>query len=243
MRTLISFMLLLVSMHCVAVTASQVRPYDGRIEFDVIRNGETVGEHIVSFSHQGPQLRVDIRMTLDFRAFLLFRYRFSYQATEWWRDDILQRLEVELDERGKLKRISGRRQGERLQLRGDLGRASLSLPLLTTNHWNPAALQQQRLLNTLTGELSRIEVQFERQETVQVADQQITGWRYHYGGDLADTRVWYDKQKRWVGLSFIAQDGSEIRFVCRQIGQPREKAAGRIRPQLSKLRQRPGSEQ
>jgi len=224
MRIIISFMLLLISMHGAATTSRPALPYGGGIEFDVMREGERVGQHRLSFSRQGPVLRVDIRMELDFRVLLLFRYRFRYSASEWWQGGALQRLEVELDENGEQSRISARKSGEVLQIRGDPIRGeSLSsdqpLPLLTTNHWNPEALQQQALLNTLTGEISQVQVEFEQQDRVRGGSDYIRARRYHYGGGLSDTRVWFDEKQRWVGMSFIAQDGSEIRFVCRRIGQ------------------------
>lgn len=61
-----------------------------------------------------------------------------------------------------------------------------------------------------TGDVSRLDVQLEAEEQLQVGARQVTALRYRLGGDLDDTLSWYDLQGRWLGMEFSARDGSRI---------------------------------
>jgi hypothetical protein len=72
-------------------------------------------------------------------------------------------------------------------------------------------LQQQQLLNTLTGEVSQLNVTELGRDTLQLGDETIVATHYQLGGDLDDTHSWYDQNGRWLGMEFSARDGSRIR--------------------------------
>ena len=71
------------------------------------------------------------------------------------------------------------------------------------------------MLNTVTGELNRVEIISRGVETLKSKHGEIIGQRYSYTDDL-DTEVWYDQKGRWVGMEFKGKDGSIITYVCQQ---------------------------
>ena len=89
------------------------------------------------------------------------------------------------------------------------------MPLFPTNHWNANVVNERVVLNTLTGELNRVEIISRGVETLKSRHGEIKGQRYSYTGDL-DTEVWYDQKGRWVGMEFKGKDGSIITYVCQQ---------------------------
>lgn len=195
--------------------------YGEEVVFEVERAGRPIGSHQLRFSREGEQLRVDVEMALQIRFLGIFSYHYRYRASELWQDGRLQSLRVTVDDNGKQQQLMARADGEVLQLEMDGQTRELPAGLLTTNHWHPAILQQQQVLNTLTGEASQIAVYALGEIIVPRAGDLIAARHYRLGGELNDTETWYDDQGRWLGMEFSARDNSRIRLINRQIGGQR----------------------
>lgn len=192
--------------------------YGERVEFDVQRNGRSIGSHRVEFSEEQGMLRVDVEMDLHIRVLAVFSYRYLYQATEWWNDGKLEQLEVRVDDDGDVMQLSAILQGDQLKLvEGDDIRM-LPSNLITTNHWNSAILTQESVLNTLTGETSSLSVEFLGDTTVPSGLEEVPVRLYRLGGELENTQTWYDDQGRWLGMEFSGRDDSRIRLIKRMMG-------------------------
>jgi hypothetical protein len=180
--------------------------------YTVERKGKTIGHYRLQFEQQPDRLNVNVEMQLQIRVLALFNYRFDYRAQEQWTaDGRLQRLEISIDDDGSLKTHSIQRQQNQLcRVEAD-NCAPLGEQLLTSNHWHPYLPQQQQLLNTLTGEVSQLNVTELGRDTLQLGDETIVATHYQLGGDLDDTHSWYDQNGRWLGMEFSARDGSRIR--------------------------------
>ncbi|MBE0509947.1 MAG: hypothetical protein K0A95_00455 [Chromatiales bacterium] len=195
--------------------------YGEEVVFEVERAGRPIGSHQLRFSREGEQLRVEVEMALQIRFLGIFSYHYRYRASESWQDGRLQSLQVTVDDNGKQQQLMARADGEVLQLEMDGQTRELPAGLLTTNHWHPAILQQQQVLNTLTGEASQIAVHALGEIMVPRAGDLIAARHYRLGGELQDTETWYDDQGRWLGMEFSARDNSRIRLINRQIGGQR----------------------
>ncbi|MFN3880834.1 MAG: DUF6134 family protein [Nitrincola lacisaponensis] len=189
--------------------------YGERVEFDVQRSGRSIGSHHLIFSEENEQLRVDVEMNLNIRVLGLFSYRYVYQATEWWQQGVLQRLQVWVNDNGDETRITAVAEGDQLRLTEGEQTRWLPGDLLTTNHWNSAILAQQTVLNTLTGESSQLSVEYLGEAQAPVGAQEVPVRLYRLGGELKDTQTWYDSEGRWLGMEFSARDDSRIRLVKR----------------------------
>ncbi|WP_151669301.1 DUF6134 family protein [Nitrincola schmidtii] len=192
--------------------------YGQKVEFDVYRSGRSIGSHRLEFSEEQGMLRVDVEMDLHIRVLAVFNYRYNYQAIEWWKDGVLQQLEVQVNDDGDLTRLSAFLEGDQLRLvEGDETRW-LPNDLITTNHWNIAILSQEAVLNTLTGESSRLSVEFLGDTKAPAGGEEVAVRLYRLGGELEDTQTWYDENGRWLGMEFSARDDSRIRLINLTIG-------------------------
>ena len=97
-----------------AATREVVARYGKSIHFDVYRNDKAVGRHDASFSEENGFLV--IRSTLDLGIKLLFieAYHYRYEATEYWCDNALVRLEAKVNDDGKLSRVTARSEAGQL---------------------------------------------------------------------------------------------------------------------------------
>lgn len=198
-----------------------LRLYGHEIRFDILRNDEKVGQHVVQFRHVADGLQVESRSEVAVKLLFIPAYDFRYQSLEHWRDGSLNALYAATNDNGEFSRVEARREGDALSVRGAQGDWQAPPQTLPTTHWNMAQVIAPKLINTLTGNVNQVTVTDAGMETVTLGDGPREARRFVYSGDLA-VEAWYDAAGRWVKLRFPAKDGSTIEYVCRTCGVPTE---------------------
>ena len=193
--------------------------YGETIEFDVLRNGKRVGEHVTRFALDGENIRVDSRMRLDIRILLVPVYDFTYESRSHWCGDGLLELDARVDDNGEERRTLARREADALVVRHGERVLRADTGLLPTDHWNPRVVAEREVLNTLTGNVNAVSIDPCAQGEALIEQAAPGSVCYAYSGDL-ETRVWYDARGRWSGLAFAGGDGSQILYVCRNCTTP-----------------------
>ncbi|MDD7805526.1 MAG: DUF6134 family protein [Endozoicomonas sp. (ex Botrylloides leachii)] len=207
---------------CLTLLSSQVlakdwdQLYGTEITFDVYRNDHYVGSSVTKFERQQKGWLIKSVMNLKVPILFLLSYKYFYQSNEYWRNDLLQQLDVEEDRNGEIKKINVRTNEESSLLKGQtpLGKVEIKLPILTSNHYNSDVINSDRLLNTLTGAENQYTLVFKGKEKIATNKGVIEANRYRYNGDLKDTEVWYSQSGHWVKLWFKGDDGSNIELRC-----------------------------
>lgn len=189
--------------------------YGQEILFDVQRDGDDVGWHSVRFDRDGSRLTVESAFYLQIDMLFLTVFRYDYKSTATWYDGELERLTVRVDDDGEAFDLVAKRDDGRLIVATADEVLSLDVPVYPTNHWNAGVLGEDRVLNTLTGRLNRVEIEALGREAVETERGPIEATRYAYSGDL-ETEVWYDDADRWVKMRFKGRDGSSIEYLCRR---------------------------
>ena len=200
---------------------SEVLPldlYDNRIEFDVIRDGQKVGQHITRFKKQENSLIVKTLMDIKVKVFSITIYSFSYEATEIWSNDQMVELDVLVLDGSEKKIIKAISTTNGFSIKGPSGSFEILGPIISTNHWNVNVVKENQVLNTLTGAINRVQITNKGSERISVKNGNLKATRYDYAGDLENTSVWYDDNGGWVKLQFIARDGSTISYLCNTCG-------------------------
>ncbi|NVJ92658.1 MAG: hypothetical protein HWE34_13435 [Methylocystaceae bacterium] len=215
MRCLIILLTFIFQGSAIASVTNPIELYGNKIEFDVIRNGKVVGQHITQFRQTDNVLRVTSKMNIDIFVLFLPVYAFDYRSTEKWVSDKLVSLDVKVDDGPDHIRFQAERINDGLKVEQEDRSYAIEGNILSTNHWNVDVLKDHRVLNTLTGNVNNIKITPRGKEKIKVSDGFINAQRYDYSGDLKDTSVWYDAQGRWVKLRFLARDGSTIDYQCR----------------------------
>ena len=194
------------------------RLYGKEIVFDVERDGNVVGQHIVTFTRTGQGVRADSRADINVQLLFVSAYRFRYQSHEVWKGGELQSIEASTNDNGTYSHVQAVRDAAGLEVSSSQGayEAPLTQP---TSHWNAAVLKGGRLLNTMTGELSKVQFFDQGWDTVSTRNGSLRAHHYLYSGDL-NGEIWYDSEGRWVKLRFRADDGSLIDYICRRCQAP-----------------------
>ncbi len=208
---------------CLAVACLTLQPIVGhgksgdemRHSYDILRNGKPVGTHRLEIARRGELTQVRVESKIDVEVLGIRIYRLRYQADETWDALGLLQLDVTADKGGKQLRLSGRRDGRLFTwTTNDGSRRDAALPLYPTNHWNAGVLEQEQVLNTLTGVVNQIEIAKLGEERLRLPSASVMADRFRYGGGLR-LESFYDRSGRWLGMRFAADDGSTIEYLCR----------------------------
>lgn len=192
--------------------------YGNEISFDVFREGEKVGRHNVIFSRISPRdLSVVARLELQVTFLSIPVYEFLYRSSAVWRDGRLKTLNAHIDDDGEIITVRALTTGLGLNILGPKGQVEWRDSLYPTNHWNARVLSQSQVLNTLNGDISRVQIAATGRERIRAEGTWVQATRYQYSGDI-DTTVWYDDAGRWVKMRFTAKGGSVIDYRCIRCG-------------------------
>ncbi len=137
--------------------------------------------------------RVDV--TADFAGVTLFDYKFI--AQELWRGDRLESLRSRTRMNGKTFDVAAVRQGQKIIVDGSRGRLAAPLNIKPTSYWNPALLQERRLLDMQRGFFLDVQSAKTGTETIKAMGGRIQANRYSMKGD-ANMELWYTPRGDWA---------------------------------------------
>lgn len=201
-----------------ARTADPLSLYGNKLSFDVFRNGERVGRHDVSFTRKpNGKLRVNTRFELKITFLTFTVYDYLYQSTAIWRNGHLTALDADVIEDDRKTSVRATLGPDGMEVSGPNKQVRWHGKLYPTNHWNAGVLTSNEVLNTISGEVSRVTIENLGREKIRAEGLPIEAVKYQYSGDLNPT-VWYDNQGRWVKFRFNAKDGSTIEYECTRCG-------------------------
>ncbi|MEQ8247104.1 MAG: DUF6134 family protein [Alphaproteobacteria bacterium] len=195
--------------------AAAMAPYDGKLTFDVIRGGKSIGKHEITFREVGDETHVDIDIELTVKIGFLTVFKYRHQNSEVWRGGTLVSVATDTDDNGDAYEVRARREGDGLFVRTLQEEHVLPGTAIPTSYWNPAILMNPQWLDTQRGIMLDIAVEPAGLEAVSLADgRTIEAERFEVRGDLNIT-VWYTPQGEWVKLAFPAR-GADIEYVLTQ---------------------------
>lgn len=195
--------------------------YGPQIEFEVMRNGDPIGNHTVSFRRSAEGLHVDVEMSLKVRLLGITVYRFAYLSESVWRNGQLAELKAITDDDGEISEVDAVMQDGGLWISGPAGLLKGPAGLFPTDHWHPGVRGSETVINTITGQLAAVAIRQDGAERIATGTGSRAAARHVYSGDLHDIEVWYDNEGRWVRLRFPDKSGGMIDYRCIRCGPER----------------------
>ena len=192
--------------------------YPNDILFNVMRNNEIIGRHLVSFSQiENEKFRVLVRLNLEVKFLLFSVYKFDYKSDAIWLNGELKSLHSTQIDDGEIINVNVFHNNENLIVKTRDTEISTNLDAIPTNHWNIDVLKKKAVINTLTGEISSVEIAGLGKEKIKAQGKIIFANKYKYTGDI-QVMVWYTDGGNWVKMQFEGKDGSTIEYLCVECG-------------------------
>lgn len=198
--------------HAVAARAAIIPP-SGKLDFSVIRDGEKIGTHVLSFRQDKDRLEVDIRTRIAVKVAFITVYRFEQDGHEVWKGGKLVRMQTKTHDDGTdhTLRVSTNGAG-RLRVVGD-GRESEAAPnAVPASLWNPAFIRTHALMNSLVGTPLDFKVVYKGEENVTVKGKPVRARHYSLTGEMP-RELWYDRNWVLVRMTLKGKDGSPVQYL------------------------------
>ncbi|MFN4338443.1 DUF6134 family protein [Parvibaculum sp.] len=200
-----------------AAPASSPEP---ALSFRVERGGTPIGTHTINFTQDGGDLHVaiDINLAVSFGPITIFRY--AHTNRETWRDGKLVAIETETNDDGRLFSVSARMTDQGLEVTSsENGTFIAPENIIPTSYWNPATVEQTRLLDTQRGRIINVRVNETATREALVDGARVPVREYEMTGDLK-LKLWYSPQMEWLNVIFRAR-GSDVDYHVERFDRER----------------------
>jgi len=187
-------------------------PPGNRLAFRMVRHGNDIGRHVVTFERQGDALTVRVAVDAQVSLLSIPIVRYTHRVVETWHGDTLIALVGQTDKNGDHEWMNARRTGEGLVVLGS-GTARYVAPesAIGLTYWNKRILDGP-MIGMDDGDLLRPKVALPKAETIPLASGgTIAADHYNLSGAFA-ADVWYDHTGTWASLAFAIADTSIIHY-------------------------------
>jgi len=197
---------------CTATAAEPVREW----LFDVSLDGKPIGEHRFTVSTQGDRTTVRSRARFDVKVLGFTAYRYRHEADEVWRNGCLESVRARTDDDGTALGVDAEPvDGAGLRVTSSRGVVSYPGCVMGFGYWNPAMLQQSRLLNVQTGEYLPVVVSPLTDQPVQARGESVPARRWRLTGPDNPLELWYGSDGQWLALDSTVTGGRKLRYRLR----------------------------
>lgn len=180
--------------------------------FNVLLDSKPIGQHsfVLSLDQHQQVLKSEAEYNVRFLGFNAYRYQ--HIAVERWEGGCLREIEARTNDNGETLALKGKKTASGFALNGPAGTQSLPGCVMSFAYWNPAILNQPRLLNAQNGEYLPVEVRSLGAESLRVAGGVLMARRYRLDAGKLSLDLWYGTGDQWLALETRTEDGRLLRY-------------------------------
>lgn len=215
-RLLCSLILCAIAAPAVASAKPVMNPEDEPARewrFRVLLDDAEIGYHHFRLTEQAGEVVVDSEASFRVRFLFFDAYRYEHVNRERWNERCLVGIDAKTDVNGKTTRVSGSDDGRAFVLEAGDEPVPIGDCVMTFAYWNPAFLEQTRLLNSQTGDYVDVDIRRVGEEEVAVRGENVPATRFELAADKLNMELWYSPDREWLGLQSITKGGRTLRYV------------------------------
>ena len=156
----------------------------GTLTYDVLRQGDRIGTHTVSFERMGEELTVRTETNVEFTAYVVFDIDWTHQSVEIWGTGGLKEFTSFTNEDGRKRQVHAQRDGDRLIVESTGGHREFPADVLPVTLWHPETVHQHQLLDPIKGRLRKVTVTDGGTEQLEIEGRTVEAKHYRVRGDL-----------------------------------------------------------
>jgi hypothetical protein len=181
--------------------------------FNVYLDDKRVGTHFFEVVDGVDHRKVQSTANFNVKFLFFSAYRYEHTNQEQWADNCLLTFDANTTVNGEPTAVSGAAAESGFVVEKGAERELLPDCVMSFAYWNPAFLQQKRLLNPQTGEFLDVEIEAMGTEDLDVRGQPVAAARYKITARGIDLMVWYSASgDQWLALESVVKNGRIIRY-------------------------------
>jgi len=180
--------------------------------FRVYLDDREIGYHHFYLQRSGDLSVLRSEANFEYRLMFVKLFHYEHENRETWRGDCLRSIESRTDSNGEPYRVAGQAESGYFRVAGSAGEATLPECVMSFAYWNPAFLDQGRLLNTQNGEFLDVEISPPVAEPLTVRGELQPAYRYRLEAGELQLDLWYSTNKEWLALESEVRGGRKLRY-------------------------------
>jgi len=214
-RSISLFAVAAIAMLCgAALAAPESSPVEKRWKFDVYLDDSRIGFHEFRLlEREGGVRKVEATAKFDVKFLFINAFRYRHDIEESWSGNCLTAVDASTNSNGKKTDVEGELTESGFVISSGDDKKRLDSCVMTFAYWNPAFLEEERLLNPQTGEFVEVDVEKLDERVVNLGGREIEATGYAIKARELSVRVWYSRQdQRWVALESPTKGGRILRY-------------------------------
>jgi len=181
--------------------------------FKVYLDDKEIGYHKVEVSPVSDEthVRIEARYNVDFLFFTAYKYEHSNY--EIWLNDCLHYISSNTNDNGNHQYVVAEKNDTAINIKTSESQETIDGCIKSFAYWDPDFLNSKKLLNTQTGEIIPVTIQYISEENIKTRNGFIPGDRYKLVANDFTMDLWYSKQDEWLGLHSNLSNGSTLKYL------------------------------
>lgn len=180
--------------------------------FRVFLDDAEIGYHRFELVREDDTRRVSTEARFRVGFLFLTAYRYEHVNEETWEGDCLREIESRTDDNGREFEVSGSQRENRFAVTAGERPIVADDCVKTFAYWNPAILEEDRLLNSQTGELLPVTIERVAREVLDVKGEPVPAVRYRLSSRNLELDIWYSDRDEWLALESTVKGGRKLRY-------------------------------
>ena len=180
--------------------------------FRVFLDDREIGYHDFFLAGQGEHRQMRSVARFEYRLLFVTLFEYKHENLETWNSGCLRSIRSRTDANGDRFTVDGRQDADGFRVSGREGDASISGCVMSFAYWNPAFLDQERLLNSQDGRLLDVRVSPPRPDELVVGGDTLPAYRYRLEAGDMRLDLWYSDKNEWLALESEVAGGRTLRY-------------------------------
>ncbi|MEQ8355396.1 MAG: DUF6134 family protein [Kiloniellaceae bacterium] len=182
--------------------------------FDVLRDGDKIGEHRVDFERQDGTLKVSVETDMSVRFAFVTLFRYEHKRVERWTSGKLQSLAGMTNDDGQVFEVSiVRKEGHYSRTVNGIEEEIVG-SVAIDSLWSRDLLTAGKLFSTASDKVYRVSSNVLGWETIEAGGGQMEAEHVKLSGEL-DRDLWYGPGGELLRVIYENDQGESFEFVRR----------------------------
>jgi len=189
-------------------------PADSAMVFDVLRDGDKIGEHRLMFEREDNTLKVSVETDMSVSFAFLTVFRYEHKRVERWRDGELESLAGMTNDDGTEYEISIVRKEGHYSRTVNGTEEELTGPVAVDSLWSKDRLSAGKLFSAASDKVYRVRSDLMGTETIDARGGPVEAEHYKLSGEI-DRDLWYGPTGELLKIKYEGDEGETFEFVRR----------------------------
>ena len=193
-----------------------------RLEYELYRNNELIGQHVYLFNREGKRLIVQSTISFEIKILGVSLYKYFSEGKEEYLDGKFRNFSSTTNQNKKEKFVKIYTKKDQFFIEGSSFKGAAPKNFIIGTWWNHEIVKSKSQISAVSGRIIKQKVTFLGKEKIKFGEKTLNTLHFNFsstdkklGKDKKlNTDVWYDEETlNWVKASFEKKGKWEYRLI------------------------------